>query len=236
MLKIFFKIAAFAVFVYVLSQTVDLSWMGNVQEAQKYFDQLGPWAPLPFLALFVVGALIHAPEIITVALGGVIFGTVLGVVYGWIGALLSGSTCFLIGRYVFRDAFRKALIERFGALQRLDSHFENHGVRTVMLLRLVLFLAPPMNWAVSATRVRFVDYLVGSAVGVIPGLLLTVGFAHSLAHITSFQQLLTPDVLVPGSLVFAFLVASIWIVRRYFSESEEAAPKDADPGSDRMEA
>ncbi len=224
MLKIFVKIAAFAAFVFVLSSTVDLSWMANVQEAQKYFEQLGPWAPLPFLAIFVVGALIHLPEILTVALGGIVFGAELGLLYGWIGALLSGSTCFLIGRYVFRDALRLALIERFGALQRLDAQFEKHGVRTVMLLRLVLFLAPPMNWAVSATRVRFVDYVIGSAVGVIPGLLMTVAFSQSLAHITSVEQLLTPAVLIPGSLVLAFLVASLWIARRYFSEPEEKNP------------
>lgn len=246
MLKILFKIAAFAVFVYVLSESVDLSWMANVKEAQKYFKELGPWAPVPYLALFVVGALIHAPEILTVALGGIIFGNVMGFVYGWIGALLSGATCFLIGRYVFRDAFRMALIERFGALRRLDRQFERHGIRTVMLLRLVLFLAPPMNWAVSATRVRFIDYLIGSAFGVIPGLLLTVGFANQLAHIDSFDELLTPDVLVPGSLVLAFVVISIWIARRYFAESEEeeqGAPKEdaapsskEEPTSDRMEA
>ena len=248
MVKIFFKIAAFAVFVYFLAHSVDLSWMQNVEEAQKYFAALGPWAPVPFLALFVVGALIHAPEILTVALGGIIFGNVMGFVYGWIGALLSGATCFLIGRYVFRDAFRKALIERFSALEKLDKHFEHHGIRTVMLLRLVLFLAPPMNWAVSATRVRFIDYLIGSAVGVIPGLLLTVGFAHSLAGVDSFEELLSPDVLVPGALVFAFLVASIWVVRRYFSEDEPAAEAPSDPAasdtpdsvpetaSDRMEA
>lgn len=243
MLKILLKIAAFAVFVYVLSESVDLSWMANVHEAQKYFNELGPWAPLPYMALFVVGALIHAPEILTVALGGIIFGNVLGFLYGWVGAMLSGATCFLIGRYVFRDAFRIALIERFGALRRLDRQFEKHGIRTVMLLRLVLFLAPPMNWAVSATRVRFVDYLIGSAVGVIPGLLLTVGFASSLAKINSFQQLLTPDVLVPGSLVLAFLVVSIWIARRYFAETDEPPDEKSDatepeskPTSDRMEA
>ena len=240
MLKIFFKIAAFAVFVYLLSRSVDLSWMQNVEEAQTYFEKLGPWAPVPFLALFVVGALVHAPEILTVALGGIVFGEVLGFVYGWVGAILSGSTCFLIGRYVFREAFRRALIERFAALQRLDVHFEKHGIRTVMLLRFVLFLAPPMNWAVSATRVRFVDYVVGSAVGVIPGLLLTVAFANQLAKITSPEQLLTPDVLVPGALVFAFVVLSIWVVRKYFSEAEEttteAAPPRETPPSDRMEA
>ncbi|MDG2308461.1 MAG: VTT domain-containing protein [Candidatus Binatia bacterium] len=220
MLKSFFKIAAFAVLVYILSKNVDLSWMQNVEAAKNYFHQLGPWAPFPFLALFVVGALIHAPELITVALGGIIFGGVMGVVYGWIGAMLAGSTCFLIGRYVFRDAFRTALIERFKALRQLDSQFEKYGVRTVMLLRFVLFLAPPMNWAVSATRIRFRDYLLGSAIGLIPGLVLTVAFSQSLAKLTSVDQLLTPDVLVLGSLVLAFVVTSLVVARRYFPESE----------------
>ncbi len=55
------------------------------------------------------------------------------------------------------------------------------------------------------------------------GLLVTVGGAHSLAHVDSFEALLTPDVLVPGALVLAVLVVSTGVVRRFFAESGEAA-------------
>lgn len=233
MLKILLKIAVFVAFVFALSKNVDLSWVSNVREAQAYFEALGPWAPLTYLALFVVGALVHAPEIITVALGGVVFGGVMGFVYGWLGAMLSGVTCFLIGRFFFRDAVRRALIERFGSLQKLDGQFERHGIRTVMLLRLVLFLAPPMNWAVSATRVRLAHYLIGSALGVIPGLLITVGFANQLAHIDSFHELLDPKVIVPGSLFLAFIGVSLWIARRYLAEPEEPIAGDVVTNSEK---
>ena len=37
--------------------------------------------------------------------------------------------------------------ERFPRLRALDDRLERHGVATVVLLRLLLFLAPPLNWA-----------------------------------------------------------------------------------------
>ncbi|MCB9621848.1 MAG: DedA family protein, partial [Sandaracinus sp.] len=44
---------------------------------------------------------------------------------------------------------------------------ERRPVRVVALLRLILWMAPPLNYALAMSAVRFRDYVVGSALGLI---------------------------------------------------------------------
>ena len=73
--------------------------------------------------------------------------------------------CQLIGIAV--SAVGDVSCERY-LLHRLDQR----PIRTVFILRLLLFLAPPLNYVLAMTNVRYRDYLIGSALGLVPGLLL----------------------------------------------------------------
>jgi uncharacterized membrane protein YdjX (TVP38/TMEM64 family) len=114
---------------------------------------------------------------------------------------------------MFRDAVRASLIDRFDFLGRLDTRLERHGFLTILMLRLVLFLAPPMNWAIGTTRVRFLHYLAGSIVGVIPGVAVTVIFADAITEPESVWDLLAPGVVIPAVLLPGFLLASALLAR-----------------------
>jgi uncharacterized membrane protein YdjX (TVP38/TMEM64 family) len=46
-------------------------------------------------------------------------------------------------------------------------HLDARPIRTVFALRLVLWLAPALNYALALTRARFRDYAIGSALGLI---------------------------------------------------------------------
>jgi len=107
------------------------------------------------------------PEIILIAIGGLLFGFVKGFIYGWIGVIVGSTGTFLYVRYIMRDAFQKSIESRFHRLQILDARLAEHGFLKV-LLHFVLFMAPPLNWAIGLTKVRFCQYIAGSALGVVP--------------------------------------------------------------------
>jgi uncharacterized membrane protein YdjX (TVP38/TMEM64 family) len=204
------------------NRSFDLSWAGVVEGTRGIVEPLGPWGPVAFVGICIAAALIHAPELVVIALGGVLFGKLGGFFYGWIGGVSGGAVCFLLARYLFRDLVQRSLVKRFGSLQRLDAHLERHGFRTIVALRLVLFLAPPMNWAIGTTKVRFVHYVGGSIVGVIPGLALTVVFADEITKVSSPGELVRPEVLIPAALIAGFLVMSFVVARRVLSDGERA--------------
>ena len=51
---------------------------------------------------------------------------------------------------------------------------EQHGFRVVALLRLFYFMGTPWSILLATTRVRLVEFVAGTAVGVIPAVALAV--------------------------------------------------------------
>src|SRR5689334_17508192 len=174
----------------------------------------GPYGPLAFMAVCVAGIFLHVPEIVLVAIGGVVFGTVRGFAYGWIASLVGTTSTFLVVRYAARDHFQRVLDRRFARLRALDQRLERNGFWTVLALRLVLFLAPPLNWALGATRVRLPHYVAGTALGVIPGMAATVFFADTLAHRPPGAPLLSPRVVLAAVAVMLALAGVAVASRR----------------------
>jgi uncharacterized membrane protein YdjX (TVP38/TMEM64 family) len=201
------------------NQRFDLASHLTVGGMRALIDASGSYGPLVFVGVCVAGILLHLPAALFIALGGLLFESTRAVAYGWIGSLLGTTGTFLLVRYLARDAFQRALIGRFAGLRALDERLERHGFVTVLILRLVLFLAPPINWAIGATRVRFHHYVGGTALGIVPGIAVTVFFADSIANRRPGDPLLSGKVLI-GALLFAgFLVVSALAGRRLFSSA-----------------
>ena len=81
-------------------------------------------------------------------MGGVLFGPCWGFVYSWVASVVGTTATFLLVRYTAQAWAQRALRDRFPRLRALDDRLARHGVRDRWsLLRLLLFLAPPLNWA-----------------------------------------------------------------------------------------
>lgn len=188
--------------------TYDFSTYMNVDEMRVLIDSFGPYGPLVFIGLCIAGIFLHLPEIMLIALGGLLFGGVKGFIYGWIGVIVGSTGTFLCVRYILRDVFQTSLENRFHHLRAFDERLAENGFLTVLLLRLVLFVAPPLNWAIGLTKVRLCQYIAGSALGVIPGIAITCYFADSIAGLQSTDTLFTLKMVVPAGLVAVLLIIS----------------------------
>jgi len=187
--------------------TYNLSRHVSLEQVRSMVQSLGAYGAVAFVGLCVGVVLLHMPEIVLIAIGGVLFGSVNGFLLGWIGSV-AGSTCsFLIARYFMRDAVQRALLSRFERIQAIDERLALRGFWTILVLRFVLFMAPPLNWAIGVTRVRMRDYVLGSALGVVPCIAITSYAADTVALAGSLSALLTPDTLFPAAL--AFIVVSV---------------------------
>ena len=59
-------------------------------------------------------------------------------------------------------------------MRKWMGRLETQPIRTIALLRLFLLFSPPLNYALALSRVRFRDYLLGSALGLLPPTVLAV--------------------------------------------------------------
>jgi phospholipase D1/2 len=181
------------------------AWL-SVEGMRRAVEAAGPLGPLVFIAVFVAGFFIPGPEILFAALGGVLFGTVAGFAYAYVACLVGTTATFLIVRYTAQEWAQRALRDRFEWVRALDDRLAHRGVGTVLGLRLVLFLAPPLNWTLGATRVRTSHYVLGTAIGIVPGLAIAVYLGDLLGAAGSLSDLLRPGIIVPALAALLFAV------------------------------
>ncbi len=142
---------------------------------------------LVFLALFVVSTVLMVPGSVLVLSGGFLFGFVHGSMLVLLSVVLAATAALLVGRGLARDRVRAKLADhaRFNALDRA---VQSRGFLVVLLTRLSLALPfNLLNYAYGLSSVRLVSYVSGTAIGMIPAVLLYV-YLGSLAR--DLEQLL----------------------------------------------
>ena len=161
------RLAALAVLIVglvVIGKVTGLTDRLAADELRASLQAAGAWGALLFIAAFSVGELIHIPGFVFIAVAIVVYGRVDGAVLSLVGAVVSVIVSFLVVRGVGGRALEeieRPLIKK--ALEKLDTR----PVRTVVILRLIFWMAPPLNYALALSSVRFRDYVAGSIVGLI---------------------------------------------------------------------
>lgn len=149
------------------------------ESIQEMMQGAGLLGLLAFLGVFAVGELLHVPGLVFVAAAIVAYGQLVGGFAGYLGALVSVSVSFVVVRVVGGQPLadvKRPFLKKW--LDRLDAK----PIRSVAVLRLILWMAPPLNYALAMSNLRFREYLIGSAIGlVIPITIVAVLFEFFLA-------------------------------------------------------
>jgi phospholipase D1/2 len=138
-----------------------------------------PLAAFVVLAVYVMGGLLVLPITVLVILTAVVFGPFLGGVYALGGALLSAAATYRVGRRLGRDTVRRLAGSR---LNPITHRLAKKGIFAIAVARL-LPIAPfsIVNAVAGASRVPLSEFLLGTAIGMAPGIALTVVFVDRVS-------------------------------------------------------
>ncbi len=134
------------------------------ENVRQTIEAAGYWGYVLYFVFFAVGIFIHVPGLIFVAAGVFAYGKVIGLILGLLGGNISVWISFFIVRKIGGKAFTeidKPWVKRL--LEKLDER----PIRTVIILRLIFFMAPALNYMLALTSVRFRNFLVGSFFGLL---------------------------------------------------------------------
>jgi uncharacterized membrane protein YdjX (TVP38/TMEM64 family) len=123
------------------------------------------WYALPAtVAAFVVLGFLMVPVLGMITVAGLVFGPWLGSLYALTGTLTSAAAGFAVGRWMGQD-----LARRLGCrFQAIDRQLGRNGVVAAFLVRKVPAPFTLVNIAVGSSRIRFVDFLIGTVLGMGP--------------------------------------------------------------------
>lgn len=166
--------------------------------------EAGPCGPLAYLLAFSLIQPLGAPGVAFVGLAALAWPPCLAFGLAWAGSVGAGTVGFSLARGVGRPWIEPRLPARF---RTFDERLATRGLWTVVVLRLLFFLSSPAHWALGLSRVRLVHFLVGSALGFLPGvLLITFGGAKAWAWVRA-QPPATWVVLAASATMVAAAVA-----------------------------
>jgi len=120
----------------------------------------------------VVLTLVPVSKNLLALVAGALFGLASGIVLSWVASMVSAVVTFALARHLGREAVAEMTGPR---LARVDTMLREQGLWAVVVARLTPVLPfTVLNYGAGVSSTAWRPYLVGSAVGMIPG---TVGYA-----------------------------------------------------------
>jgi len=152
----------------------------DIERVRTIVREAGAWGMVVYIGVFTGGEFIHLPGIVFVLAAIAIWGKWLGFVVAFLAANVSVDVSFLVVRAIGGKALSTLDNHR---VQQIMVHLERRPILTIMALRAVFWLAGPLNYGLALTSVRFRDYAIGSALGLIPPVaLMAIIFEKVLAR------------------------------------------------------
>jgi uncharacterized membrane protein YdjX (TVP38/TMEM64 family) len=159
------------------------------------------------LAVFIVGGLLVFPVTLLIVATAATFGPWLGFAYAAAGAAASAILTYGVGALIGRQALESVLGPR---LNRIRRAITRHGVLAVATVRMVP-IAPftVVNLAAGASRIPFTDYVLGTILGMLPGLVLMSALGYQIFNVLTAPTPLNVSLFVLA--VVAWIGASLGI-------------------------
>jgi uncharacterized membrane protein YdjX (TVP38/TMEM64 family) len=153
------------------------------QKIVTLIHAFGLLAPILFITLFTVRSLVFFPATILTLASGILFGPFYGMLYTFIGENFSAFLSFTIGRYFGTNTLDPPHYQKY-----LRKHFflpetlRTNGFMSVLLMRLLYFPFDAVGYIAGAAAIPAKDFLLGNAIGILPGLISFVFLGSSLLN------------------------------------------------------
>lgn len=183
---------------------------GDLFSLRAQVEQAGFWAPVTFIVVYMFATALVLPSTVLNVLGGALFGVLWGTVWTTIAAIGSAVITFLVTRHCLSDWILKSSHRNW---KNLDAEIREGGIPYLLAIRLFPIIPYGIvNYTAGLTSVNFRDYLIGTSLGTLPGLVpfIMLG-ANGVESVSTGQAW---NILLPLTLI-SFLIAGTTWYRRH---------------------
>jgi uncharacterized membrane protein YdjX (TVP38/TMEM64 family) len=145
-------------------------YIGRGSEFSQYFglefltqiiQNTGLFGIIMFVVVYIIGTLMNIPGMIFLFILFLVYDDFTGLAVGYVSTLLS-----MIAHLEFTRAIAgKPLAEiKQPFLRKQLDNLMDHPIRTTVILRLILFISPPVNYALALSPIKFRHFVIGSMI------------------------------------------------------------------------
>jgi len=173
-----------------------------------------PATPLWVLLAYIIASLVAVPITLVVVATAFTFAPWIAAVYGIAGSVLGAAITFCLGRALGRGFVRRLAGSR---LNQFSRGLGRGGVFAVLVFRLIP-VAPftIVNLVAGASHLRLSQFLLGTVLGMAPGIIAVAIFTDRLRTVLSNPSLehIGLLVFVVAAIVFGAMGVRRWLERR----------------------
>ena len=179
---------------------------GYLQNIEIILNRFGEYTPIAYIVILSIASNLFIPVSVLIITGGLLFGSVNGFFYSFIG----GSLSILLGYLLFKQLTIKNSKNMNGRIGLLYYRIQNRGLIAVLIIRLIAIPFTAQNILSSILNISFKTYLIGSLIGITPWL---IGFSYFGGSIVRMKYHL---IILSGIL----LIVLYWIALRLAKNPE----------------
>lgn len=203
-LAVIFAIAGLA----AMWQWTPLSDWVTVESVSKLLNEIRniPASPVLVVLGFVIAGFVAFPFTLLIIASVMTYGLLLGFLYSLIGGMASALIVYAIGEKMGRNSVRKLAGQKINSISK---KLAKHGIITIVAVRIVP-VAPftVVNLVAGASHINFRDYLIGTLLGMVPGM-----FSVTLIADRAYATIKNPEI---NNLVILIATVLIVAVAGYF--------------------
>lgn len=173
------------------------------------------WAPVAIVFAHLLASVVMFPRPLLTIAAVVAFGPLLGFTYSLLGVLISAAGGYYAGRLLDERRVKRMAGPR---LQPLSRMLRKQGLMAVTLIRLLPVAPFTVESVVAgALRVKLWHLLVGTAIGMLPGMLGTTVLGDQLAAVFTDDRDLNKWVVIGVAVAMAAL---FWYSHHWYKRLE----------------
>ncbi len=203
---------AFGMIVLVAIWVLGRDLHGRIVEMNTWVGDLGIWAPIVFIAAFVMLTCVMVPDTLLSIAAGAIFGFVGGIAVVVFAAAIARPVQYLLARRVLQQR-----VQRYSAtrprLMRIERAVRQDQLRLQFLIRLTPMSPTLLSYLFGAAGLRFAGFML-ALVATLPGFFVMVYLGAEGTHVVEMTarprgEIVFQDILKIGGLLVSGAVLVI---------------------------
>jgi uncharacterized membrane protein YdjX (TVP38/TMEM64 family) len=228
------KVAAFTLIVGIAILFFALggySWVTTEGNVEELLTETGVLGPIIFVLIMWLTQPLGVPGFVYMIPAGIVWPYPMAIALSWIGNLGASFIAFSFARWFGRDWVKARIPPR---MHQYDDQLEQGGLRPVILLRLVFGQLPPADWLLGVTKVSQRNFLIGTGIGIIPGVILFVVAGGGFVELLLDMPALARRIII-GIIVALVIGMRVWKRRTRKRRDGALAEPIAENSSDQLE-
>ena len=159
------------IIICIVATGLGIYFLGGIdqEQLQNWLQPMGIWAPIIYILLYTLGTLLILPSTPLNLTGGAIFGTWWGTLWTTVAAVVAAVVAFTFTRSIGREFVARKLAGRW---ESVDAEIAQGGLFYMFAIRLLPIIPYGLvNFTAGLTSISYRDYLIGTILGTVPGVL-----------------------------------------------------------------